>query len=84
MATRLAEGLLGLPHVEVAHPVQANAVFARMHPNLIARLLETYRFYVWDERENLVRLMCSWNTEPELVDEFIKAIAENPTAELIR
>jgi threonine aldolase len=79
MASKLAKGLSELTQVEVAYPVQANAVFLRMQPRLIAELLKTYRFYVWDERENLVRLMCSWNTEPELVDEFIKAIAESPT-----
>lgn len=79
MAKRLAQGLSELAQVEVAYPVQANAVFVRMHPDLVAELLETYRFYVWDERENLVRLMCSWNTEPELVDELVKAIAESPT-----
>ena len=84
MAARLAKGLSGMAQVEIAHPVQANAVFVRMHPDLIAHLLETYRFYVWDERENLVRLMCSWNTEPELVDEFIKAIAESPAAKQTR
>ena len=32
-------------------------------------------FYVWDEATTEVRLLCSWDTTVELVDEFIAALA---------
>lgn len=81
MATRLASGLSDLEGVRIINEVQANAVFVEMHPEQIATLQKNFQFYVWDERVNLVRLMCSWNTTPQSVDAFIKAIAESQVTE---
>lgn len=76
MALRLAEGLGAVPGVRLAYPVQANGVFAALPPALTERLLETYRFYVWDEASGVVRLMCSWQTSPDDVDTFVAAARE--------
>jgi threonine aldolase len=70
MAARLAAALAGAPGLEIAHPVQANAVFARLPREAIATLLKSYRFLVWDEPQGLVRWMCSWDTRAEQVDSF--------------
>jgi len=70
MAARLAAALAGAPGLEIAHPVEANAVFARLPRAAIATLLESYRFLVWDEPQGLVRWMCSWNTSAADVDAF--------------
>jgi threonine aldolase len=78
MAARLAEGVAELPGVELAHPVEANGVFARLPRAATERLLATLEgdppFYVWDESTGVVRWMCAWDTEPSDVDEFIEAI----------
>ena len=80
MAARLAVAVAAIDGVEVSHPVEANAVFARLDPKATARLLAEldgdHPFYVWDALSDEVRWMCSWDTEPEDVDEFAAAIAK--------
>jgi threonine aldolase len=79
MAGRLAAAVGAIEGVEIAHPVEANAVFARLPRRAIDRLLAElpgkHPFYVWDEAADEVRWMCAWDTEPEDVDEFAAAIA---------
>jgi threonine aldolase len=80
MAVRLAEAVSAIDEVEVVHPVQANAVFARLDRDAIDRLLDVWDyehpFYVWDEAENVVRWMCAWDTTAEDVDAFAGAVDE--------
>ncbi len=75
MARRLAAGVEGLERVTLTQEVQANAVFATLPAPAVAALKERWPFYVWDELTGEVRWMCSWDTTPEEVDEFIEAIA---------
>ena len=80
MAARLAGAVGGIEGVEIVHPVEANAVFARLERSAIDRLLETWPyerpFYLWDEDGGVVRWMCAWDTAPEEVDDFAAAVAE--------
>jgi threonine aldolase len=80
MARRLADALAGLDRVETVHPVEANAVFARLPRPAIDRLLSDWPyeqpFYLWDEARNEVRWMCSWDTTEDDVDRFGAAIAD--------
>lgn len=84
MAARLADAVAAIDGVEISHPVEANAVFARLDPQATERLLAElegeHPFYVWDAATGEVRWMCSWDTEPEDVDAFAAAIAEAVTA----
>lgn len=73
MAARLAAGLRGIPGITITQPVDANAVFAIMPPEMTSRLQRDFHFYVWNEGLGEVRLMTSWATTPESVDEFIGA-----------
>jgi len=73
MAARLAEGMAGAPGVELVHPVQANAVFARIDRARIEPLQAVAPFYVWDEPTGVCRLMCAFDTEPGDVDAFVAA-----------
>lgn len=70
MARRLAAALGEARGLEIVHPVQANAVFARLPRATIAALQQRWRFLVWDEPDGLVRWMCAWDTRPEDVDAF--------------
>ena len=74
MARRLADVVAVLPEARLAYSVQANAVFAALPARAIARLGEQYHFYVWDEPDGVVRLMCSWQTTPHDVDTFAAAL----------
>jgi threonine aldolase len=75
MASRLAEGVGGLPNVTITQAVQANGVFAQIPRAAVAPLQDDWSFYVWDESTCEVRWMCSWDTTPEEVDMFVEAIA---------
>ena len=79
MAARLEGALGAIDGVEVTHPVEANAVFARLpRPAidlLLAELPGEHPFYVWDEAADEVRWMCAWDTTAEDVDGFVAAVA---------
>ena len=73
MAARLAEGVEGRTPYVLAHPVDANAVFVRMpaaaHARLNAAGWACHRF-----DDGSVRLVCSWATTAEAVDEIVEAM----------
>jgi threonine aldolase len=74
MARRLAAGAAAVPGVEIVHPVQANAVFARLDPKHIAALQHDWFFHVWDEQESVVRWMAAFDTTEADVDAFVAGI----------
>lgn len=76
MATRLADGVAGLPGVTVTQPVQSDAVFARLDPDVAERLRARFRFYDWPGEAGLARWMCAFDTQPADVDAFVAALAE--------
>jgi len=76
MARRLADGAAAVDGVELAYPVQANAVFARLHPRHIAALQRDWTFHVWDERASVVRWMTAFDTTEADVDMFLAAIRD--------
>ncbi len=71
MATRLAAGLRELPGVRIVHNVQANAVFSVPPRDVIARLAARFSFLVWDQAAGVIRLMTSFDTRPDQVDELL-------------
>jgi threonine aldolase len=80
MAQRLRDAAKAIDGVDVIHPVEANAVFARLDRGAIDTLLDTlaaeHPFYVWPGAEDVVRWMCAWDTTAEDVDRFAAAVAE--------
>jgi threonine aldolase len=75
MAARLAVAAGAVAGVELVRPVQVNAVFARLAPDVIRALHEGYSFEVWDEGAGEVRWMTSFATSPDDVDRFVAALA---------
>jgi threonine aldolase len=73
MAQRLATGLASIPGITITQAVQANGVFAILPPSAIAPLQATSYFYVWNEATHEARLMCSWDTTIDDVDDFVEA-----------
>ena len=79
MARRLAEGASAVDGVEIVRPVQANAVFARLHPRHIAALQHDWTFHVWDEHDSVVRWMTAFDTTEADVDTFLTSIRATAT-----
>ena len=75
MAQRLARGIQDLPGVELAYPVESDAVFARLDPQHIEVLQREWYFYVWDEETSTVRWMTAFDTTESDVDQFVASIA---------
>jgi threonine aldolase len=73
-ARQLAEELRAIPQVRITQPVESNAVFAVLPRDAIARVLDSFFFYVWDERSSEVRLMCSYDTTEEDVSQLAAAV----------
>jgi threonine aldolase len=76
MARRLETAIHHLPHVQIAHPVQTNTVFARLPDGVVQGMHQRgWKFYTHVSQGN-ARLMCSWDTTPEDVDAFAADLAE--------
>jgi len=72
MAKRLEAGLRRVPGVEIAYPVESNAVFARIPLAMENQLRERgWRFYTGVVTPDEARLMCSWDTAEGDVDAFV-------------
>jgi threonine aldolase len=74
MARLLHESLQGVRGAEVLYPVQANAVFARIPPELLEPLQRETFFWPWDERAGVVRWMCAFDTQPEDIARFVATL----------
>lgn len=73
MAARLAAGLRQIKGVSFAYPSEANGVFVRLPHGVADQVREHTFFYDWDE-QGTVRLMCSFDTQPEQVDSLLAAV----------
>lgn len=76
MARRLADGVRGVPGVELRQEVESNAVFAAVDPALVEGLQREWNFHVWDEHDHVVRWMTAYDTTEEDVDAFAARVRE--------
>ena len=74
MAQLLYRELQDVPRVKVMYPVQVNSVFAQLPREVWTALQQEYFFYDWDEAENVVRWMCSFDTTEEDIHNFVAAL----------
>jgi threonine aldolase len=78
MATMLAKALANIPNIRITQNVQANAIFAALPKQAIARLQEQFFFYVWKENvsetEHEVRWMAAFDTTEADITAFAAAI----------
>lgn len=69
-ARLLAEKIGAVPGVEIVRPVQANAAFANLSPEVDARLKKAgWRFYQFIGGG--ARFMCSWQTNESDIDQLV-------------
>jgi threonine aldolase len=63
--------------VEFLSDTYTNQIFPILRNDLIQKLSEKFEFYVWkkiDENFSAIRLITSWNTEDEPVNDFIEIL----------
>jgi threonine aldolase len=72
-ANRMALKLAAAQPFEVAHPVEANAVFVKMAPDTLARV-NAAGWEIHPHADGSVRLMCSWATTEAAVDAFTESL----------
>lgn len=76
MAQLLFGELQGIAGVRVMYPVQVNSVFAQLPSEVWHRLQEEYFFYDWDEANDVVRWMCSFDTAEADIRAFVAALRQ--------
>lgn len=74
MARLLDEQLKQIPEVKVTHKVQSNGVFVIIPNDIAEKMRSHYFFYPWDEKKSEWRLMCSWDTKEEDIDDFVNLL----------
>lgn len=75
MANYLAERLVTIPQVSIKYEVESNAIFANIPKDWNQALWDLgFFYYVWDESDNTVRFMCSFDTTKQDVDDFVAEI----------
>ncbi|MGF1498350.1 MAG: low specificity L-threonine aldolase [Elainellaceae cyanobacterium] len=75
-AAYLESRLSTIPELEILFPREANAVFVQMPEAVIQELRSHgWRFYTFIGTGG-VRLMCSWNTTTERIDQLVRAVKE--------
>lgn len=70
MAQLLYNKVKDIDGVEVVYPVQANGVFVRLPRQVWKELQQHCFFYDWDEDDNVVRWMCSFDTTEQDIADF--------------
>ena len=73
MAQKLAAGIKECGYEFLNEPI-ANQIFPILPNSFIERLKEKYGFYVWSEvdaNNSAIRLVTSWATEEENVEQFL-------------
>ena len=71
MARKLYEALKDFPGVCFTQKMQSNQLFLTMPRSVIDRMLQSYFFYFWNEGNNEIRLVTSFDTTEEDIDQFI-------------
>jgi threonine aldolase len=74
MARLLSDQLKTIPEVKVTQKVQSNGVFVIMPVELAEKIRAHYFFYPWDEKRSEWRLMCSWDTKEEDIEDFVRLL----------
>ncbi len=74
MARKLYEGLKDFPAVRFTQKVESNQLFLTMPRRVIDKLLQHYFFYFWNEDADEIRLVTSFDTTEEDIDELLRTV----------
>jgi threonine aldolase len=76
MAQMLAEKLNSVQGVKITQAVQSNGVFVVIPHKIAEKVRQQYFFYPWNENTSEYRLMTSWDTTEEDINDLIYLIKE--------
>jgi threonine aldolase len=76
MALLLAEKIKGLKRIHITQAVQSNGVFAIIPKEIAEKVSKSYFFYPWNELTSEYRLMASWDTTEEDIEDFVALLKE--------
>jgi threonine aldolase len=71
MAQLLGEKLRDITEISITQEIQSNAVFVTIPAGVAERIREHYFFYPWNEIMSEYRLMASWDTTEEDIENFV-------------
>jgi len=74
MAKILAGKLSTINGIKITQPVQSNGIFVIIPHTVAAKVNESYFFYPWNEKKSEYRLMTSWDTTVEDIEDFVTLI----------
>ena len=74
MAQLLLSELQCIDGIRVMYPVQVNSVFVQLPAEVWRQLQQEYFFYDWDEVNDVVRWMCSFDTTEDDIRRFTAAL----------
>ena len=74
MAQLLLSELQCIDGIRVMYPVQVNSVFVLLPAEVWRQLQQEYFFYDWDEVNDVVRWMCSFDTTEDDIRRFTAAL----------
>lgn len=74
MAQLLKEQLLVYPQIRFTQVVESNALFLQMPRVWIDELLKEYQFYFWNEEQNEIRLVTSFDTTLDDIERFSRSL----------
>lgn len=77
MARKLCEGLQTLPDVQFTQKMESNQLFLTMPRPVIDRLMKSYFFYFWNEAENEIRFVTSFDTTEEDIQSLLQAVKDS-------
>lgn len=74
MAQMLNKKLKNFSEIEVVYKVEANAVFVKIPGDILSKIQKKYFFHVFDTKNSIARLMCSYNTTEKDILDFVETI----------
>lgn len=74
MAHKLYEALNRYPGVRFIQKAESNQLFLTMPRPIIDRMLQSYFFYFWNEAADEIRLVTSFDTTEQDIEEFINLL----------
>ena len=74
MARILAGRLNDIEQISITQKVQSNGIFVIIPADIAEKVMKQYFFYPWNEKRSEYRLMTSWDTTEEDINDFILAL----------
>jgi threonine aldolase len=75
MAKILARNLESVEGIAITQPVESNGVFVIIPHDIAEKVRSHYFFYPWNEKISEYRLMTSWDTKEEDIEDFVRLLS---------